>query len=125
MSLVIRDASPSEKRGNAMSAALAKEQLQYAVQIRARRVAAKRRRYGSDRRRGPGHRHELRCCAAAQSLGLGLSATKCLIRIRHPADAGIARPFHARQNGLIGTQESLKAASQEAGLPGGTRTPDL
>ena len=31
MSLVIRDASPSEKRGNAMSAALAKEQLQYAV----------------------------------------------------------------------------------------------
>ena len=33
MSLVIRDASPSEKRGNAMSAALAKEQLQYAVQI--------------------------------------------------------------------------------------------
>jgi hypothetical protein len=33
MSLVIRDASPSEKRGNAMSAALAKEQLEYAVQI--------------------------------------------------------------------------------------------
>ena len=33
MSLVIRDASPGEKRGNAMSAALAKEQLQYAVQI--------------------------------------------------------------------------------------------
>ncbi|RZJ11835.1 MAG: hypothetical protein EON50_12485 [Acidovorax sp.] len=33
MSLVIRDASPSEKRGNAMSAALAKEQLQYAVDI--------------------------------------------------------------------------------------------
>ena len=46
---------------------------------------------------------------------MGLSATKCLIRIRHPADAGIARLFHARQNGLIGTQESLKAASQEAG----------
>ena len=33
MSLVIRYASPSEKRGNAMSAALAKEQLEYAVQI--------------------------------------------------------------------------------------------
>jgi len=33
MSLVIRDPSPSEKRGNAMSAALAKEQLEYAIQI--------------------------------------------------------------------------------------------
>lgn len=33
MSLVIRDASPSEKRGNAMAAALAKEQLEYAIQI--------------------------------------------------------------------------------------------
>jgi hypothetical protein len=33
MSLVIRDASPSEKRGNAMAAALAKEQLEYAKQI--------------------------------------------------------------------------------------------
>jgi hypothetical protein len=33
MSLVVRDASPSEKRGNAMAAALAKEQLAYAVQI--------------------------------------------------------------------------------------------
>jgi hypothetical protein len=33
MTLVIRDASPSEKRGNAMSAALAKEQLAYAIQI--------------------------------------------------------------------------------------------
>jgi hypothetical protein len=33
MSVVIRDASPSEKRGNAMAAALAKEQLEYAVQI--------------------------------------------------------------------------------------------
>lgn len=33
MSLTIRDAAPNEKRGNAMSAALAKEQLQYAVQI--------------------------------------------------------------------------------------------
>ncbi len=33
MSLVIRDASPNEKRGNAMAAALAKEQLQYAEQV--------------------------------------------------------------------------------------------
>lgn len=33
MSLPIRDAAPNEKRGNAMAAALAKEQLQYAVQI--------------------------------------------------------------------------------------------
>ncbi|CAN7497917.1 hypothetical protein LJR074_003444 [Acidovorax sp. LjRoot74] len=33
MNLVVRDASPSEKRGNAMSAALAKEQLEYAVKI--------------------------------------------------------------------------------------------
>ncbi|MDZ7862890.1 hypothetical protein [Acidovorax sp.] len=33
MSFTIRDAAPNEKRGNAMSAALAKEQLQYAVQI--------------------------------------------------------------------------------------------
>ena len=33
MTLVIREASPSEKRGNAMSAALAKEQLEYAIQI--------------------------------------------------------------------------------------------
>ena len=33
MSFDIRSASPSEKRGNAMAAALAKEQLEYAVQI--------------------------------------------------------------------------------------------
>lgn len=33
MSLSIRDTSPSEKRGNAMAAALAREQLEYAVQI--------------------------------------------------------------------------------------------
>jgi hypothetical protein len=33
MSLVIRDTSPSEKRGNAMAAALSKEQLEYAVKI--------------------------------------------------------------------------------------------
>lgn len=33
MSLVIRDTSPSEKRGNAMAAALTREQLEYAIQI--------------------------------------------------------------------------------------------
>lgn len=33
MSLSIRDTSASEKRGNAMAAALAREQLEYAVQI--------------------------------------------------------------------------------------------
>jgi len=33
MTLVIRASMPNEKRGNAMAAALAKEQLEYAVQI--------------------------------------------------------------------------------------------
>lgn len=33
MSLVVRDPLPNEKRGNLMAAALAKEQLAYAVQV--------------------------------------------------------------------------------------------